>query len=152
MNTYEYAAQVGLTNLIKSWTKFVDPIDAEREEKFHDKIYQVLTFQHKDFDKKIQLVFLERLGKDSLTNFLDKILDYPAHVLYEVDIDNEGKKKYTFFLPVKMWGNILQKKIPRNLHCLKSTERIEKYKKRGFEFFTEESVSDLVEGIRRIKI
>ena len=134
MNTYEYSAQLGLTTLIKSWTKGIDPMNLEKEENFHKNIYQVLTFLHQDFDKKIQLVFFEKFDNPSFTNFLDTILDYPAHVLYEVDFDADDKMKYNFFLPVKMWDNILQKKIPRNLHCLKSSERIEKYVKRGFEF------------------
>jgi hypothetical protein len=136
MNTCEYAAQLGLTTLTKSWTKGIDPMNAEREEKFHENICQVLTFQHNDFDKKIQLVFFEKFDNPSFTNFLDKILDYPAHVLYEVDFDKDDNKIYNFFLPVKMWGSILQKRIPRNLHCLQSTARIQKYIERGFEFFT----------------
>ena len=136
MNTRVYAAQLGLTTLTKSWTKGVDQMNADREEKFHESIYQVLTFQHNDFDKKIQLVFFEKFDNPSFTNFLDKILDYPAHVLYEVDFDKDDRKTYNFFLPIKMWGSILQKRIPRNLHCLQSTERIQKYVERGFEFFT----------------
>ncbi len=111
-------------------------MNAEREEKFHESIYQVLTFQYNDFDKKIQLVFFEKFDNPSFTNFLDEILDYPAHVLYEVDFDEDDRKTYNFFLPIKMWKNILQKRIPRNLHCLQSTERIQKYVGRGFEFFT----------------
>ena len=136
MNTCEYAARLGLTTLTKSWTRGVDQMNAEGEEKFHDKIYQVLTFQHNDFDKKIQLVFFEKFDNTSFTNFLDEILDYPAHILYEVDFDKNDSKTYNFFLPIKMWGSILQKRIPRNLCCLKSTARVQKYVERGFEFFT----------------
>lgn len=135
MNTREYAAQLGLTTLIKSWTKDVDPMNAEVEEKFHEEIYQVLTFKYDDFHKKIQLVFFQKFVNHSFVNFLDQILDYPAHVLYEVDFDKDNRKIYNFFLPVKMWGNILKKRIPRNLHCLKSEARIQKYINRGFTFF-----------------
>lgn len=135
MKTLEYAERIGLTTLVKSWTKGMDPMNIEREERFHESIFQVLTFQHHDFDKKIQLVFFQEFTGSSFTNFLDGILDYPAHVLYEVDFDKDDRKTYNFFLPTKMWGNILEKRIPRNLHCLQSEERIEKYKKRGFEFF-----------------
>jgi hypothetical protein len=71
-------------------------------------------------------------------------LDYPAHVLYEVNFDKDDKKTYNFFLPVQMWENILQKRIPRNLHCMKSEERIQKYMKRGFEFFT---INDILKSI-----
>jgi hypothetical protein len=136
MNTIEYAKKLGLTNLVKSWTKGVDPNNPDREERFHDSIYQVLTFRRNDFDKKIQLVFFKKFNDSSFTNFLDRILDYPAHVLYEVNFDKDDKKTYNFFLPVQMWENISQKRIPRNLHCMKSEERIQKYMKRGFEFFT----------------
>ncbi|HEX4839665.1 MAG TPA: hypothetical protein VFU89_04405, partial [Rhabdochlamydiaceae bacterium] len=139
MDTREYAKKVGFTHLVKSWTKGVDPQNPDREEHFHDAIYQVLTFQHNEFDKKIQLVFFRKFKDLSFTNFLDKILDYPAHVLYEVYFDKNDKRTYKFFLPVKMWDNILQKQIPRNLHCMKSETRIQKYMKRGFEFFTIEN-------------
>ncbi|MBA2369542.1 MAG: hypothetical protein H0V82_11045 [Candidatus Protochlamydia sp.] len=136
MNTYEYATALGLTNHTKSWTKGIDSMDVEREEKFHDNIFQVLTFKNDDFDKKIQLVFFEKCDNHSFTNFLDKILDYPAHVLYEIDFDKDDKKIYNFFLPVKMWESILEKRIPKNLHCLKSGARIQKYIERGFVFYT----------------
>lgn len=142
-NSYEYATALGLTNLTKSWTKGIDSMDVEREEKFHDNIYQVLTFKHDDFDKKIQLVFFEKCDNLSFTNFLDKILDYPAHVLYEVDFDKDDKKTYNFFLPIKMWESILEKRIPRNLHCLKSGERIQKYIERGFEFYTKRTLTNI---------
>jgi hypothetical protein len=140
MKTNECAAQLGLTTLTKSWTKGVDEMNVDREENFHKNIYQVLTFQHDDFDKKIQLVFFEKFDDPLFTNFLDKILDYPAHVLYEVDFDKDDRKTYNFFLPIKMWGCILQKRIPRDLHCLQSTARTQKYVERGFEFFTEKEV------------
>jgi len=138
MDTYAFAIQLGLslTTLTKSWSKGIDPMNPDREERFHENIYQVLTFQHNDFDKKIQLVFFAEFDNSSFTDFLDKILDYPAHVLYEVDFDKDDKKAYNFFLPVKMWENIVQKRIPRNLHCLQDTTRIQKYINRGFEFFT----------------
>ncbi len=138
MKTLVFAAHLGLDTLnalTKSWTRNVDPINPDTEEKFHDSIYQVLTFQYNDFDKKIQLVFFKEFGKSSFTDFLDTILDYPAHVLYEVDFDKDDKKIYNFFLPVKMWKNIVQKQIPRNLHCVRSKARIKKYMNRGFEFF-----------------
>ena len=135
LNPRMYATALGLNCACKSWTKGIDPMNSESEERFHESIFQVLTFQHPDFDKKIQLVFFEKFYNLTFTSFLDTILDYPAHVLYEVDFDAEEKMTYNFFLPVKMWDSILQKRIPKNLHCLKSSERIEKYVKRGFEFF-----------------
>ena len=136
MDACQYATLLGLTTLIKSWTKGVDVMNVDREETFHQTIYKVLTFQYDNFDKKIQLVFFEKFDNPSFTNFLDKTLDYPAHVLYEVDFDKDDVMTYNFFLPIKMWENILQKRIPRNLHCLRSSARIQKYIERGFEFFT----------------
>jgi len=139
IDTREYAAKLGLTNLVKSWTRGVDASDPDREEKFHDAICQVLTFQHGAFDKKIQLVFFKLYGNSSFINFLDRVLDYPAHVLYEVNFAENGSKTYHFYLPVKMWESILQKRIPRNLHCMQSETRIQKYMKRGFNFCTIEN-------------
>jgi hypothetical protein len=141
MDTYQYAAQLGLTTCIKSWTKGVDPSNLDKEEKFHENIYQVLTFQYDDFDKKIQLVFFDEFRSPSFIHFLDQILDYPPHVLYEVEVDKVDRKIYKFFLPMKMWESILEKRIPRNLHCLQSEARLQKYIERGFEFFTEKAIA-----------
>jgi len=130
--SYNYAKQLGLNfdNLIKSWIQ--DPDD---EEMFDTNITHVLTYRYGDFDRKIQLVFFQTFEDSSFINFLDRILDYPAHVLYEVDFDKTDRKTYNFFLPVKTWEAILQKRIPRNL--MQSQARIQKYIKRGFEFFTD---------------
>lgn len=128
------ADALGLPDPIKTWTKGVDPMNKDREENFHDRIVKVLTFRVDGFNKNIQLVFFQNLSKLSFTDFLDDILDYPAHVLYEVDFDTNAKMSYNFYLPTKMWGNIVEKQIPKNMHCLKSAERIEKYMGRGFSF------------------
>ncbi|MBA3602300.1 MAG: hypothetical protein H0W50_01340 [Parachlamydiaceae bacterium] len=61
MDTYEYASQLGLTTLTKSWTKGLDQENTEREERFHKNIYQVLTFQHNDLTKKSNWFFLKNL-------------------------------------------------------------------------------------------
>jgi len=151
MDTHVFTTQLGLITCTKNWTKGIDPTNPDKEEKFHASIYQVLTFQHNDFNKKIQLVFLKKPDNSSFADFLDKILDYPAHVLYEVNFDKDDKKIYNFFLPVKMWGNIVQKRIPRNLHCLQSKARIEKYISRGFEFLTERDSLEINEQGPEIK-
>ncbi|HEX4839497.1 MAG TPA: hypothetical protein VFU89_03540 [Rhabdochlamydiaceae bacterium] len=152
MDTREYAAALGLTNLVKSWTSGIDGKDPDREERFHEAIYQVLTFQHGEFDKKIQLVFFKHNDDYSFINFLDLVLDYPAHVLYEVNFTENGSKTYDFFLPVKMWTSILQKRIPRNLHCMQSEARIQKYMKRGFEFYNCELPRIIVIRDKRVQV
>lgn len=142
MNTREFATQLGLGNPVRSWTRNVDPDNPEREERFHDSINQVLTFRHADFNKTIQLVFFDRVGNGSFENFLDGLLDYPAHVLYEVEFPND-RPIYKFFLPSRLWRNILEKRIPRHLHCINSATRLNKYIARGFTFYEGEAVAQI---------